>query len=185
MEFSSPQAWAFWLVPAIAAYLGAYMAEKAKRRAAREDRDQILEEVAKTTQRLKQIEATISNEIWERQWRLNQKRETYVSLMDLSQQLIDHHTHLLGYSKTAESNPVSARECDVSSAKLVDLNIKWGRVAVTAFLFLDQKALQILPRFSVVTKEGDPEQDYSKAIENLHLAQSDLIQCARADLGVA
>ena len=64
-----------------------YTAEKGKRRAVHQDKDQILDEVAKTTQRLKQIEAAISNDLWERQWRLNQKRDVYARLLESMSEL--------------------------------------------------------------------------------------------------
>lgn len=87
MDFSSPAAWGFWILTAIAAYLGAYAAEKGKRRAAWEDKNQILEELAKTTRTLKEIEASISNDLWERQWRLNQKRDIYARLLESMSEL--------------------------------------------------------------------------------------------------
>lgn len=56
----SLSSWALWVLTAVAAYLGAYAAEKGKRRAAREDSDSIREELARTTRALKEIEAAIT-----------------------------------------------------------------------------------------------------------------------------
>src|SRR2546429_3941341 len=77
MDFASFHSWAFWLVTALAAYLGSYATEKGKRRAAKEDSDQIRNELAKTTEKLKVIEAKIANEVWDRQWRQDQMLKIY------------------------------------------------------------------------------------------------------------
>jgi hypothetical protein len=81
MDFTSPQFWAQWILVAIAAYVGAYAAEKGKRRAAVEDKDQILSELAKTTQKVKEIESKILGEQWRRQWVTSERRDAYVSVL--------------------------------------------------------------------------------------------------------
>lgn len=81
MDFLSPQAWAVWALTAVAAYLGAYASEKGKRRAAREDKNQILEELSKTTRTLKEIEAKISLGVWQEQKRWDERRDSYARLL--------------------------------------------------------------------------------------------------------
>jgi hypothetical protein len=81
VDFASVGSWAFWLLTALAAYLGSYAAEKGKRRARREDKDQILAELAKTTQIVKEIETRTTGELSHRQWRRDQAIRLYNELL--------------------------------------------------------------------------------------------------------
>jgi hypothetical protein len=91
MDITSPQVWIGWIIAGLAAYLGVYLAEKAKRRAAHEDSDQIRDELARNTQAVKEIEAKISSDLWMRQWRLNQTRDAYVGLLRALSGLLGAH----------------------------------------------------------------------------------------------
>src|SRR5258708_40282677 len=81
MDFLSAP-WLLWIPSAVAAYFGAYLADSGKMRAARENTSQILNEMARTTERLKGIEARISGELWMSQWRQNQLRDAYALLIE-------------------------------------------------------------------------------------------------------
>jgi hypothetical protein len=74
MDLSSPEFWALWLLTPISAGLAAYMGDKLKRRAAHEDSDQILKELARNTQAVKEIEAKVSLGVWQDQKRWDERR---------------------------------------------------------------------------------------------------------------
>jgi hypothetical protein len=183
MESFSLQTLLVWIGVGGAAYLGAYLAAKGKNLARKEDLNGLVAEVRAVTITQKEIEARISGDLWERQWRLNQKRDAYARLLDLGQQIVDQYILLLGYGKMAASDQRSAQQCYAASTKLVSLNLDWGRAGSSAFLFLDREALEILPRCTASRISSENEPDYQKLIDGLHAAQHDLIQRARLDLG--
>ena len=183
MEFLSLQTVLAWISGAVVTFFGAYLAAKGKNLARKEDLDGLVAEVRAVTIVQKEIEAKISGDLWERQWRLDQKRDAYARLMDLGQQIIDQYVLLLGYGKTAASDQRSAQQCYAASTKLVSLSLDWGRAGSSGFLFLDREALEILPRFSAGRISSENEPDYQKVIDGLNEAQRDLIQRARLDLG--
>lgn len=63
------------LVAGLGAYFGAYLKVKGQNWAKQQDTDLILEEVRATTKATKEIEAKISNEVWDRQKQWELKRE--------------------------------------------------------------------------------------------------------------
>lgn len=65
-----------WLISTLAgSFLGAYLKKKGENFATHEDIDKLLEEVRAVTTTTKEIEAKISNEVWERQRRWEVKRD--------------------------------------------------------------------------------------------------------------
>jgi hypothetical protein len=75
MDFS----WAFTLVTfasaGAGAYLGGYLKKKGENLATHEDVDKLKEQVRVVTTTTKEIEAKISNEVWDRQKRWELKRD--------------------------------------------------------------------------------------------------------------
>jgi|ERR1017187_3974747 hypothetical protein len=189
MDFLSPQSWALWFLTAAAAYLGAYAAEKGKRRAAREDRDQILEEVAKTTRRLKQIEATISNELWERQWRLNQQRDAYLTFISALSAYGNAFNAFndAAFYKGLDSDPEPAKRLSAAADELM-------RAETSAELFCGEHVQRAIAAVHEII--GRAGASHIKAIANVEpergapqgLDVADLLtrlaQAARSDLGV-
>jgi hypothetical protein len=65
----------------ISAYFGAYLKKKGENLATHEDINKVLVEVRATTQATKEIEAKISDEVWDRQKRWELKREVLFEAM--------------------------------------------------------------------------------------------------------
>jgi hypothetical protein len=63
------------LIAAIVGYFGGYFNERGKNYATKDDFDDLLEQQRQLTKATKQIEATISSEVWDRQRLLELKRE--------------------------------------------------------------------------------------------------------------
>ena len=63
------------------AYFGAYLKKKGENLATHEDIDKVLVEVRATTQATKEIEAKISDEVWDRQKRWELKRNTSLEMI--------------------------------------------------------------------------------------------------------
>jgi hypothetical protein len=72
-------------------WAGAYAGEKGKNLARKEDLNEILAEVRAVAVAQKETEAMISGELWDRQWRMNQKRDAYADLVAALSRLVDAH----------------------------------------------------------------------------------------------
>jgi membrane protein implicated in regulation of membrane protease activity len=70
----------------------AYAGEKGKNLARKEDLAAILAEVRAVAIAQKEIDAKISGELWERQCRLNQKRDAYANLLIALNRLNEVHS---------------------------------------------------------------------------------------------
>jgi len=77
--------WAYILVPFISAgggaYLGSYLKKKGENLATKEDIDGVVEQVKAVTKATKEIEAKISNDVWDRQKQWELKREAVYVVM--------------------------------------------------------------------------------------------------------
>jgi hypothetical protein len=178
MGFLSVQFWVLWILTALAAYLGAYAAEKGKRRAAHEDQEQILRELANTTQKLKQIEATIAGELWEKQMRWNQKKDIYASLLVTVHEIQMHLRKFIYAGKSCA--PESYKK---TAADLAKVQIDLIRSTELARLFTSDEVVSIAQAMAdlLLHPDGDPE------IQTVTLArfQDDLIAAAKRDMGLA
>jgi hypothetical protein len=92
MDFS----WAYIVVPFIfagaGAYFGSYLKTKGKNLATKEDIDGVVEQVKLVTKATKEIEAKISNDVWDRQKQWELKREV---LFEATKRLSDLDNKLL------------------------------------------------------------------------------------------
>ena len=69
------------LASGLAAYFGAYLGEKGKHVATKEDFGELLKQQKETTKELESIKVTISGEMWVAQERWKLKRENYTALL--------------------------------------------------------------------------------------------------------
>jgi hypothetical protein len=65
----------------LGSYLGAYLKKKGENLATREDLDKLVEQVAAVTKTTKEIEAKISDEVWDRQKRWELKRDAIFEII--------------------------------------------------------------------------------------------------------
>ena len=168
MDFSSPQFWALWLLTPISAGLAAYMGDKLKRRAAHEDSAQIRDELARNTQAVKEIEGKISSDLWDRQWRLNQKRDVYARLIEGLSELqftIGAHSALTKGKDAADADVVSELY-DRTKTLMLELE----RSRAVARIYLSAEAVKAIDEFEQVVKGCSPVdslQFFSRAAEQL------------------
>lgn len=89
----------------IGAYIGAYLKKKGENLATHEDFQTVLTELKATTRATKEIENTISHEVWDRQRKWEIKKET---LFDATRSLVDLNNALMRLSSVAtakKTNP--------------------------------------------------------------------------------
>jgi hypothetical protein len=143
MDFASFHFWAFWLLTALAAYLGSYAAEKGKRRAAKEDSDQIRNELAKTTEQLKVIEAKIASEVWDRQWRQDQKLKIYTQIL---RAINDYSIWLSDVSESWKFGKSASRPASTMKKEPLQTAEEFHAAYSVAPLFLIKGSLDLLER---------------------------------------
>ncbi len=71
------------VLPGIGAYLGAYFKKKGENLATHEDITKLVGQVSAVTTTTSRIEATVSNEMWQRQTVRNEKREAYFQVLKI------------------------------------------------------------------------------------------------------
>jgi hypothetical protein len=168
MDITAPQVWIGWIIAGLAAYLGVYLAEKAKRRAAHEDSDQIRAELARNTQAVKEIEAKVNSDLWDRQWRLNQKRDVYARLIEgLSELQFTLGAHsAITQKKDPDDAALVSELYDRTKALMLELE----RSRAVARIFLCSEAVKAIDEFEQVVKgckPADSIQFFSQATEQL------------------
>jgi hypothetical protein len=104
------------LVAGLGAYFGSYLKTKGKNLATQED-------IAKLTQTTKQIEAKISNEMWDRQKRWELKREVLEVAAKRVMTLETTLRNMAAASRTADTN--KAQGSTVYQEMLNEANDKW------------------------------------------------------------
>jgi hypothetical protein len=182
MDITSPQVWIGWIIAGLAAYLGAYLAEKAKRRAAHEDSDQIRIELARNTQAVKEIEAKVNSDLWDRQWRLNQKRDVYARLLESMAEL---ELSLKVISKYVQMRPVEyiAGELDEHGAQVKQVGRELERAMAIGKVYLPKDAVSAIEGLELELRKPSAELEYAAVCSSLAHAQEGLTSAAKADLG--
>jgi hypothetical protein len=95
MDFTWALAAASFLSGGAGAYLGSYLKKKGENLATHEDIDELVDQVRAVTTTTKEIEAKISNQVWDRQKQWELKREV---LFDAARRLPEIDSALLGLS---------------------------------------------------------------------------------------
>jgi hypothetical protein len=180
MDFTSPAAWAFWILTTVAAYVGAYAAAKGKQRAAKEDSDQIRLELARNTQAVKEVEARVNSGLWEQQWRLNQKRDVYARLiegMGELQMTIGAHARL-----TTTKDPDNADDVSQLYERNKTLLLELERSRAVARIFLSPGAVEAIDEFEKELKKAPNKLEYGEVGEAFSRATERLISAAKDEL---
>src|ERR1035441_6475021 len=94
------------------AYLGAYLKKKGENLATHEDLDKLVVQMAAVTKTTKQIEAQISNDLWDRQKRWELKRDAFFETM---RELGTVESSIVKLSAVQESGTVMVGDIAVSS----------------------------------------------------------------------
>jgi type IV secretory pathway VirB4 component len=182
MEFFSLQTLSAWVIAGGAAYFGAYVAAKGKNLARKEDLDGLVAEVRAVTIVQKEIEAKISDKVWERQWRLDQKRDNYSQML---RAISDYMVRLLDLAEGAQLGTGNT-----TTKQFAQIAEEFYAAYAVSALFLRDESIAIVekirPKF-FYHSSLDFEQDQHGAIAQEaygHLAEArkELIASARKDL---
>lgn len=154
-------------------YMRGYMTEKGKNLATHEDIDKLVEQVKAVTQTTKEIEAKISDQVWDRQRRWELKRDLVLKISDQLSIAKEALIHLDAINSKVKENTVSAedyRECVFSfTDKVAELE----RLAVTSSLVCDVQIRLDVTNYTVLLREVATqflEKDIRLDFDKLHEA---------------
>ena len=126
--------WELALIPFVTAgagaYFGSYLKTKGENLATHEDIQKVVDEVRAVTTVTKEIEAKISNDVWDRQKRWELKREI---LFEATKRLADLEDSLLGLHAMTEVEAKEPKGDDVTWTALKNERLQRWRSATTSF----------------------------------------------------
>ena len=167
-------------------WAGAYAGEKGKNLARKEDLEQILAEVRAVTITQREIEAKISGDMWERQWRLNQKRDVYTSLLTAL-----HQMELLYAQARAQiqrehaDGAASARIMNEQySPRTIEIIEKLRTGEALVSIFCENNTVRIVRELMAETGPGGAVEHVAFVADLLERSREQLLAAARRELGV-
>jgi hypothetical protein len=183
MEFVSLQTLLTWIGVGIASFFGAYLAAKGKNLARKEDLNALVVEVRAVTVTQKEIEAKISGEMWERQWRLNQKRDVYARLLESMSEL---RLNVAVVSKFLRMKPTEHLSDEVRKHgdRAAHVAQELDRAMAVAKIYLPPSAIASFRDLEMELQKLSPELEYSAVCLALGRAQEGLTLAAKVDLGI-
>jgi hypothetical protein len=156
-----------------------YASERAKNLAREHDLKLILDEVRAVTATQKQIEARISNEIWQQQWQLTQLRDVYALLLDKLEEIT------ITRSRAQNHNSLTPELREAFKEKYFE----YRQARVRASLFLTTEHLKIAQKFIRTLDEIDENPNWAEAYKagkkHITKVRNSLLAAARKDLGLA
>jgi len=158
-----------------------YAQEKGKNLARAEDLDRILTEVRAVTASQKQIEAKISDQVWERQWCLNQKRDAYVGLLSAFTDLRSTYGRMVNALRVSNSD----EDYGNVEAKIPDRMASIDRAVLFARLFVSQRALDAVEVYRSRKYPGERLARANAGYTIVKEVEDAIVAAARADLGLA
>jgi hypothetical protein len=183
------------LIGGFVGYMNGYMRKKAENRAIHEDFQAVLAELKETTHATKEIEAKISDEVWNRQRKWEIKKE---ALFDATRGLVDFNNALIQLSSIDQAkkahphipadvwllqeNQVMKTVMEATSSLqqiTLLLSVTVGREVLIVF----SKTDNILKDMSSKMGSGDFE-GARALIDPMRKSMNDLIANIRAELGV-
>ncbi len=144
-----------------------------------QDLELILTEVKAVTASQKEIEAKISDRVWERQWRLNQKRDAYVGLLNAFTELGSIYAKMqLALRGLANEDYTHV------DAQIPDLLAGVDRAVSFARLFVSPEALAAVEAYRRHVIPGDRSARADAGRAAVREAEASIVAAARADLGL-
>ena len=125
----------------------AHAEEAGKRLATKEDIDSVVEQVRAITRETEGIKASISSDVWMRQWLMNQKRDVYATLiqrMDELWDLWDESDKLMAHAQNAFEHSLALAPLN---EKLVTAERYFRSTMGLAIIFLSTSTVSALERY--------------------------------------
>jgi hypothetical protein len=170
-------------------YMQGYMSQKGKNLATHEDIDKLVEQVKAVTQTTKEIEAKISDQVWDRQRRWELKRDLILKISDqvsIAKEalvLLDARTPTYRENRMA---PEDYRECLFSFVNKLD---ELDRLAITSSLVCDRQIQVAVSNYTSILRvvatqflEKDIRLDFNVLHEDIPVKFSAVVAVLKDEL---
>lgn len=134
-------------------WFGAYGGEKGKNLARKEDLDAILTEVKAITITQKEIESSLSGDLWNRQMRWNEKRDIYLGIIKEGMALMRQYVAVGVAARTMDANPGSAHHSEVlrdDFTTFLTLEANYSYSLAAAELFVSEQTAELFKTIALV-----------------------------------
>lgn len=161
-------------------YLQAYLKEKGKRLATKEDIDNVVVQVRAVTKETELIKAEITGGLWQRQWQLAQKRDSYSRLIDA----LENIQVLRSAIRMAKDDDVRAE----TRRREQEAIAEFRRARALARLMLSPKVVSGIGRLLRGIRPIDPfsstEAEYLSAKKMIESARDTVVNLGKSELGL-
>ena len=179
---------------AIGAYIGSYLKRKGENLATREDIDALVEQVSAVTTATKEIEAKISNEVWDKQKRWELKREVlFETLKDIAM-VKERLTALYLAFQKSEAQKDNSEKIE----KLMQANKSWDEAAdnleKAAFLIAlscEDELKQLVQNFNLFNRnfgakifEGQSKEEFLTSMKDFTSVSNAIVTTMRKEMGI-
>jgi hypothetical protein len=137
-------------------------------------------QMATLTTTQEQIKTRISNEALDRQWRMNQKRDLYWKLIEVTQRLSEHYGDVAD-ARNEEEDKIASQKLDAALSELF-------RLSAFAKIFGNQDCWNALKEFSREAQQAAPPDNVTKqwaeeGVARYNALVGKLIVIARREFG--
>jgi hypothetical protein len=177
-------------VAGLGAYYGSYLKKKGENTATHEDIEKLVDQVTAVTHATKEIEARISNEVWDRQRQWELKKEL---LMKALANLANLQANVIA-SGSLNVNPPPEyvddhfvrklrEKRDELSAGYVDSLLDFFKANVLASFCCGLEVLRAFQKATVEIMQASENRDYMARTSQISAAMSEVVKAVRAELG--
>lgn len=131
-------------------WAAAYSGEKGKNLARKEDITTILAEVRAVTIAQKEIESKLTGDLWYRQMRWNQKRDTYIELIKHVNDLMAGYYHLAALIKGGAEEKTKFEHWD----SLKSAHVEFTRLTRVAQIFTNKQSVEAANAFMMIFRDS-------------------------------
>lgn len=166
-------------------FLKGYTEQRGKQLATSEDIEKVLQELKATTAAVETVRVSVSALEWDRQWRLDQKRDAYIRLVSSMEHMRTTNMRLHDLRQAASDPTVIA----TAKTKYDDAILDFQTSRSLARLFCNVEAVRVagylVNPLRKIELEDTPEKERFEAAHNLiRNARRQVTEQARLDLGL-
>ena len=162
----------------------AFAQERGKQAAMMKNLERLDKQMETLTTTQEEIKARISNEVWDRQWRLNRKEDLYTKLVDVANRLVQLHGQV-----SFEAEHGTMDQTKIAIRKAIDARGELQRLYAFANIFGTEACVEAIGGFYSRRNDLPTSQtqikDWSQKEENDSVTLvRHLINAAKHDLGL-
>ena len=177
----------------IAAFIGAYLKEKGKNLATKEDLDLLIDQMRKTTATVEEVKSEIAGEAWLKQQIWTEKKRVYIEILQALQEANYSASGMaegfrLSQDKTRDevSRKTIERQIEAHGSNYPKARSRVLQLSAAAQIVISGDAWSVLERFKASVDSGkrpDMQTYFDALVEETESAIANLVKAAKRDLG--